>query len=154
MARSQRALLVEISAAYHRAGTLLELALEDAGLAQDYALYTLLGREGRQTPTQIAQALGYAMSTTVSHVNRLVARGDARRVRNARDGRSSFVELTEQGTRRWETSSSAWGDAIASVRRHLPLPDGEATAVVGSVGDALEAAIEDLLDAAAEGRAA
>jgi DNA-binding MarR family transcriptional regulator len=154
VATPPRALLVEISAAYHRAGTLLELALDDPALAHDYALYTLLGRSGRQTPTQIASALGYAMSTTVSRVNRLVARGDVRRVRNARDARSSYVELTEQGATRWNRSQDAWGEAIAIVRRHLPMADEEATALVGSVRDALEAAAEELLDAAAEGRAA
>jgi DNA-binding MarR family transcriptional regulator len=153
-AATPRTLLVEISAAYHRAGELLELALADSSLANDYALYTLLGHGGRQTPTQIASALGYPMSTTVSRVSRLVSRGHARRVRNARDARSSYVELTEEGAERWERSRVAWGDAIAVVRRHLPLPDEEATAVVGSVRDALEAAIEELLDAAAEGRAA
>ena len=149
-----RALLVEISAAYHRTGTLLELALGDPELAHDYALYGLLGRRGRQTPSQIATALGYAMSTTVSRVNRLVSRGDATRVRNPRDGRSSLVELTAQGRERWEDALEAWERAITTVRRHLPLTDEEATAVIGAVRDALEAAVEELLDAEAELRAA
>jgi DNA-binding MarR family transcriptional regulator len=150
----QRALLVELSAAYHRAGHLLELALGDDELAADYALYSLLARGGRMTPTRISDSLGYAMSTTVSRINRLVTRGHAERSRNPRDGRSSYVALTLEGMRRWEATREAWLGAIETVRRHLPMSDGEATEALGVVRDALEAAIEDLLERAAEERAA
>ena len=141
-----QALLVEISAAYHRTAALLELTLADEGLVADYALYSLLGHASRATPTELARALGYPMSTAVSRVNRMVERGDAARVRNPRDGRSAFVVLTTAGRRRWELSREGWGRALEAVRHHLPVADEEATAVVSAVRTALEAAIEQLLD--------
>jgi DNA-binding MarR family transcriptional regulator len=142
-----RALLIEVSAAYHRAGALLELALVDDELASDYALYSLLGH-GRATPTELSRALGVAMSTTVSRINRLVERGHAERTRHPRDGRSSYVSLTDEGTRRLEATKDAWVHASGAVRRHLPVSDQDATAAIAAVGDAIAAAIQDLLDEA------
>lgn len=147
MSSPPRALLIEVSAAYHRAGALLELALVDAELASDYALYSLLGH-GRATPTELSRALGVAMSTTVSRINRLVERGHAERTRHPRDGRSSYVSLTDEGARRLEATKDAWVHAIAAVRRHLPVSDQDATAAIAAVGDAIAAAIQDLLDEA------
>ena len=140
-----RALLVEVSAAYHRAATLLELALADDELASDYALYSLLARRGRATPTELSRALGVPMSTTVSRINRLVARGHAERTRNPRDGRSSYIRLTDEGRRRLEATSDAWTRALDAVRRHLPGSDEEATAAVAAVSDAIESAIDELV---------
>jgi DNA-binding MarR family transcriptional regulator len=153
MSSLPRALLIEVCAAYHRAGALLELALEDAELASDYPLYSLLGH-GRATPTELSRALGIAMSTTVSRINRLVERGHAERTRHPRDGRSSYVSLTDEGSRRLAATEDSWVSAIGAVRRHLPVSDQEATAVVAAVGAALEAAIEELRDEAYEERAA
>jgi DNA-binding MarR family transcriptional regulator len=143
-----RALLVEVSAAYHRTAALLELAVADNELAPDYALYSLLSRVPRSTPTELATALGVPMSTTVSRVNRLVDRGHAERSRNPRDGRSSYVSLTDEGRRRLEATAAGWERALAALRRNLPGTDEEATVAVAVVRDAIEAAIEELVEAA------
>ena len=153
MSSLPRALLIEVSAAYHRAAALLELALDDAEVRSDYALYSLLGH-GRATPTELSRALGIPMSTTVSRINRLVDRGHAARTRHPRDGRSSYVSLTDEGSRRLDATKESWIRAIGAVRRHLPVSDQEATAVVAAVGDALAAAIEELVDELYEERAA
>ena len=90
-----QALLVEISAAYHRTAALLELTLADEGLVADYALDSLLGHALAGDPNGACARLGYPMSTAVSRVNRMVERGDAERIRNPRDGRSAFVVAHE-----------------------------------------------------------
>jgi DNA-binding MarR family transcriptional regulator len=149
-----RALLVEVSAAYHGAAALIELAVPDEQLASDFALYSLLARAGRATPTELAQALGVPMSTTVSRINRLVARGHAQRTRNPRDGRSSYVGLTDEGAQRVDAAADAWADALQTLRRHLPGTDEEATAAVASVRDAIEAALDEIVERALDEDAA
>jgi DNA-binding MarR family transcriptional regulator len=147
MSTLPRALLVEVSAAYHRAAALLDLAVSDDELAADYALYSLLSRAPRWTPTELATVLGVPLSTTVSRVNRLVDRGHAERSRNPRDGRSSYVSLTDEGRRRLDATAAGWERALAALRRNLPGTDEEATVAVAVVRDAIDAAIRELVEA-------
>jgi DNA-binding MarR family transcriptional regulator len=72
----------------------------------------------------------------------MVTRGHAHRVANAEDGRSSLIELTDEGQAVHELARSQIGDAHGGLARHLrqPAPDVRDTLA------RLAASLQDALD--------
>jgi DNA-binding MarR family transcriptional regulator len=65
--------------------------------ATEYALTSWLAVQRRSTPSQLAQELGVAPTTLSAMIDRLVQKGQIRRVPHPDDGRSYLLELTRQG---------------------------------------------------------
>jgi DNA-binding MarR family transcriptional regulator len=94
----QLSLLFDILVVSVRAGQLLDRALKGTGLrATEFGIYSIVRRHRSATPTVIARMVGMPPSTLSSYLSMMVKRGHARRVTNARDARSSMIELTDAG---------------------------------------------------------
>jgi DNA-binding MarR family transcriptional regulator len=65
--------------------------------ASEYALTSWLPHTESATPTALSQELGLAPTTLSAMIDRLVQKGQVRRVRHPDDGRSYVLELTPQG---------------------------------------------------------
>lgn len=79
---------------------LLNGALAPSGLtADEFAVYSLLARQGPLTPTQLAVQMATPPTTTSSYISRFQRRGHVRRDPHPSDGRSYRVELTPAGRR-------------------------------------------------------
>lgn len=67
--------------------------------ATEYALTSWLGVQRKATPSELAQELGVAPTTLSAMIDRLVQKGQIRRVPHPDDGRSYLLELTPQGVK-------------------------------------------------------
>jgi DNA-binding MarR family transcriptional regulator len=105
----------------------------------------VLTHEGAVTPTELAEELGMARSTLISRVNRMIARGHARRMPNPADGRSSLITLTARGRRTLDKVRGPFREALDAVDTELTLPPCKVRAALAD----LMAAQNSVLDRAA-----
>ena len=79
-------------------GTLIVQVVEGSDVtATEYALTSWLAVQRRATPSQLSQELGVAPTTLSAMIDRLVQKGQIRRVPHPDDGRSYLLELTARG---------------------------------------------------------
>jgi DNA-binding MarR family transcriptional regulator len=79
-------------------GTLIQRVVEGSGITgSEYALTSWLNVIGEATPSKLAGDLGLSATTLSAMIERLVAKGEVRRVPKEGDGRSYLLELTPQG---------------------------------------------------------
>jgi MarR family transcriptional regulator, multiple antibiotic resistance protein MarR len=79
-------------------GTLIQRVVEGSGItASEYALTSWLNVIGQATPSRLADDLGMSATTLSAMIERLVAKGEVRRVPNAEDARSYLLDLTPKG---------------------------------------------------------
>jgi DNA-binding MarR family transcriptional regulator len=79
-------------------GTLIVQVVEGSEVtATEYALTSWLAVQRSATPSQLADELGLAPTTLSAMIDRLVQKGQIRRVPHPDDGRSYLLELTPQG---------------------------------------------------------
>jgi DNA-binding MarR family transcriptional regulator len=90
-------ILLQAFAVQQLAGNLLRAELGDTMAPPRFAFQSLLGVRGPMTPGELARVLGMAPTTVSSWINRLEGEGAVTRTRNAEDGRSVLVELTQLG---------------------------------------------------------
>lgn len=95
-------------------------------------------RDGRLTPSEVAAACGLSSGGTSNIVRRLATSGYLTREANEADGRSSWVQLTPEGTVLAGTIGASVDDGHARLLRRLP--DGLADELL----DALERTLEHL----------
>ncbi|MCT2594727.1 MarR family transcriptional regulator [Streptomyces sp. N2-109] len=98
-------------------------------------LHSLHQARGRLTPSELAAACRLSSGGTSNIVRRLAASGYLIREANSTDGRSSWVQLTEEGSRLAQTVT----DAVDAGHERLlqRLPDGLAEQLSRLLGDAL-----------------
>jgi DNA-binding MarR family transcriptional regulator len=135
---------VDLWSAAHLAERLVARELVVRGVeGEQLALLLLLSLAGTpRTQTSLARELGVPFTTLAHAAGRLVARGDAERVPNARDRRSHLVALTAQGEARAAAAGPALEAALAALA--TALPDGaEPTAGVDRIRMGLRSALAE-----------
>jgi DNA-binding MarR family transcriptional regulator len=87
--------------------------------ATEYALTSWLAVQHTATPSQLAHELGVVPTTLSAMIDRLVQKGQIRRVPNPDDGRSYFLELTPQGRATNIRNSRRLERVLAQLRAEL-----------------------------------
>lgn len=118
-----------------------ELALDGIDAA-DYALLSLIGVRGPVRLTAVAAELGLPLTTASDATRRLEQRGHARRRRNPSDGRSTLVELSEQGDVVWRSGWAALRRVDEQLEGRLAEP-ALIRAALEELGRAFQSALEN-----------
>ncbi|MFQ5904184.1 MAG: MarR family winged helix-turn-helix transcriptional regulator [Candidatus Binatia bacterium] len=93
-----------------------------------------LGRKGRCTMTELAKESGSALSSMTGVVDRLVAKGCVKRIRDEDDRRKVFVELNQKGQRVYQDLLE--GEMEMIIRMMDSLKPGEQDALLRVLGKA------------------
>ena len=110
--------------------------------APEFALTSWLAVVGGATPSGLSRDLGMAPTTLSAMIERLVRKGQVRRVRNPEDGRSYVLELTATGTATNRRNVARFAKAITALRANLETDEDELLAALRS----FEAALRKTLD--------
>lgn len=101
-------------------GALIEAVVEGSDVtASEYALTSWLPHTPTPTPTTLSQELGLAPTTLSAMIDRLVRKGQVRRVRHPGDGRSYVLELTPRGKGTNIRNSRRLERTLRELRSHL-----------------------------------
>jgi DNA-binding MarR family transcriptional regulator len=134
---AERSVLLELHNANQLVGALVSRRMLEAGVAPNlFAVLSLIDLHQPVTPTALATEGGYKPTTVRDMVNELVERGLVRRVENADDRRSHFLELTSEGER-----------LIDSAKPVLTAVEAELERELGTNLDSLRAPLAELLRA-------
>lgn len=87
--------------------------------APEYAVTSWVAVQRSATPSQLATELGLAPTTLSAMIDRLVQKGQIRRVPHPDDGRSYLLELTAQGRATNVRNSRRLERVIAQLREEL-----------------------------------
>jgi len=87
--------------------------------ATEYALTSWLAVQRKATPSQLSQELGVAPTTLSAMIDRLVQKGQIRRIAHPDDGRSYLLELTAQGQKTNTRNSRRLERVIVELRSEL-----------------------------------
>jgi DNA-binding MarR family transcriptional regulator len=87
--------------------------------ATEYALTSWIAVKRSATPSQLAYELGLAPTTLSAMIDRLVQKGQIRRVPHPDDGRSYLLELTPRGTKTNIRNSRRLGRVLAELQAEL-----------------------------------
>jgi DNA-binding MarR family transcriptional regulator len=135
---ADRSVLLELHNANQLVGALVSRRMLEAGVAPNlFAVLSLIALHQPVTPTALATEGGYKPTTVRDMVNELVERGLVRRIENADDRRSHFLEPTREGER-----------LIDSARPVLAAVQSELERELGKSLDALRGPLAELLRAA------
>ena len=90
----QRSLLLDLYAAFHKSGQIVDRAVAGTGIApEDFAFVSIVGGRQPVTPTAISKEFGLSLSTVLFRATRNVELGFVERVDNPDDGRSFLLRL-------------------------------------------------------------
>lgn len=134
---------LELHALDALAATLLRKAAPSA-IPYDYAAMSALGALEGATTTQIADVLGVPLTTASDRLNRLAARGFARRRPNPRDGRSAIFELTEEGRSAAREVAAPFSRLVDRIRERLDVPEEEIFDALAALDRAFRAELREL----------
>jgi DNA-binding MarR family transcriptional regulator len=109
--------------------------------AREYAVTSWLSIHQELTPSELAADLGMPPTTLSSMIDRLVRRGQIRRVPNPDDGRSYLLSLTAQGKATNARNAQRFQRVIARVRENLEADEDELLASLRVLEDALRKTI-------------
>jgi DNA-binding MarR family transcriptional regulator len=136
----ERSLLLDLYAAHHKSGQLVERAVEAVGTtAEDHAFVSIVAAREPVTPTEIAREFGLSLSTVLFRANRNVELGYVERVANPQDGRSFLLRLTPAGRRIWKRASKHLRRAVEALERRLPRTRAEIQQVLRELQEAVDA---------------
>ena len=135
-------LLLQPAVVFQLVGQLVEEVLEGSEVVGvEYQGASWLNVVGRATPSELAVDLGLRPTTLSSVIERLVRKGQVRRVANPEDGRSYLVELTRSGKATNARNSARFAKVIARVRANLELEEEELLAQLQVFEAALRASL-------------
>ncbi len=121
-----KSLLLELYAAFHKSGQLVDRACEGTGIApEDFAFVSIVGGHEPVTPTEISREFGLSLSTVLFRATRNVELGFVERVSNPHDRRSFLLRLTPAGRRAWERAGTRLRRAVDSLEQRLDRPAAE-----------------------------
>jgi DNA-binding MarR family transcriptional regulator len=147
--RMPRSLLLDVYAAYHKSGQLVEAALADTGItAEDFAFVSIVGGREPVTPTEISREFGLSLSTVLFRAGRNVDLGFVERVSNPQDRRSFLLRLTPSGRDAWHRGGTGLHRAVEALELRLERPAADIQEVLRELQAAFDAEV------AAEGRPA
>jgi DNA-binding MarR family transcriptional regulator len=115
-----RSLLLDVYAAYHKSGQVVEAAIQGTGIAaEDFAFVSIVVAREPVTPTEISREFGLSLSTVLFRVGRNVERGFVERISNPQDGRSFLLRLTPAGRDVWRRAASNLHRAVTALEARL-----------------------------------
>jgi DNA-binding MarR family transcriptional regulator len=115
-----RSVLLELHNANQLVGALVSRRMLEAGVSPNlFAVLSLIRLHQPVTPTALATEGGYRPTTVRDMVNEMIERGEVRRVENADDRRSHFLEITTEGERVLEAARPILASVEAELEREL-----------------------------------
>ncbi|MGH2934822.1 MAG: MarR family winged helix-turn-helix transcriptional regulator [Gaiellaceae bacterium] len=125
-------------------GRLIQRIVEGSGVTgPEYALTSWLNAVGSATPSDLADGLGMSATTLSAIIDRLVRKGEVRRVPNRDDGRSYLLEPTAQGKATNARNGARFMVEIDALRANLAGDPEEILASMRLLEDALRKTIAD-----------
>ena len=118
-------------------GLMQRIVGPSAVTGSEFAVTSCLDSIGSSTPTVLADVLGVSATTLSATIDRLVRKGQLRRVPNPDDGRSYVVELTEVGHATNQENFGRFRVEMQAVRAHLEGDADEILAAMRVLEDAL-----------------
>jgi DNA-binding MarR family transcriptional regulator len=139
MSAPECSLLLDLYAAHHKAGQLVERAVQRIGTtADDYAFISIVGGREPVTPTEISREFGLSLSTVLFRANRSAERGHVERVSNPQDGRSFLLRLTPAGRKIHDRAGRQLRRAVAALEERLDVPAAEIQQVLRALQSAVD----------------
>ena len=121
----ERSLLLDLYAAFHKSGQVVDLACAGTGIEpEDFAFVSIVGGREPVTPTAISREFGLSLSTVLFRATRNVELGFVERVTNPQDGRSFLLRLTPEGRRAWQRAGKNLRKAVDSLDKRLAAAGG------------------------------
>jgi DNA-binding MarR family transcriptional regulator len=119
-------------------GTVVQRVVEGSEVtAAEFAVTSWLNVVGSATPSALADQLGMSATTLSAMIERLVQKGQVRRVRHPEDGRSYLLELTRRGQATNTRNGARLATQLKALRANL---DGDPEEVLAAL-DLLEGAL-------------
>ena len=135
----ERSLLLDVYAAYHKSGQIVEAAVEGTGIGpEDFAFVSIVGIREPVTPTAISREFGHSLSTVLFRAARNVDHGFVERIENPDDGRSFLLRLTPAGRDVWFRAATNLRHAVAALEARLSRPTAEIQQVLRDLQDAFD----------------
>jgi DNA-binding MarR family transcriptional regulator len=101
-------------------GALIEAIVEGSEVtAREYAVTSWLNVVQSATPTQLAHDLAFAPTTLSAMIDRLVQKGQIRKVPNPEDGRSYVLEPTPRGKATNARNAKRYWQSMHAMLSHL-----------------------------------
>ena len=146
---SQRSLLLDLYAAFHKSGLVVDRACAGTGIEpEDFAFVSIVGGREPVTPTEISREFGLSLSTVLFRATRNVELGFVERVTNPQDGRSFLVRLTPKGQAAWQRAAKNLGRAVDSLDKRLARPATEIQQVLRELQAAFDQELAESEDPA------
>lgn len=143
--------LLDVWSVSRAASGLLNAALAPSGLSADeFAVYSLLARQGPLTPSELAEQMATAPTTISSYVSRFERRGHVRREPHQRDGRSYRIRLTPSGRRTHRSAAEMFLPVLQGVVEALGPAEPEVRAALGKLRASMDRVRANRADAEAE----
>jgi DNA-binding MarR family transcriptional regulator len=125
-------------------GTVIQQVVEGSEVtASEYAVTSWLNVVGSSTPGELAEQLGMSPTTLSAMIERLVRKGQVRRVRHPEDGRSYRLEPTARGKATNARNSDRLLVRLQSLRANLEGDPDDILDALGRLEDALRKTIEE-----------
>lgn len=139
-----RSLLLDVYAAYHKSGQVVEGAVQGTGIAaEDFAFVSIVGGREPVTPTEISREFGLSLSTVLFRAGRNVDLGFVERISNPQDGRSFLLRLTPAGRDVWHRAASNLHQAVIALEARLERPAAEIQQVLRELQAAFDAELAE-----------
>lgn len=146
---SQRSLLLDLYAAFHKSGLVVDRACAGTGIEpEDFVFVSIVGGREPVTPTEISREFGLSLSTVLFRATRNVELGFVERVTNPQDGRSFLVRLTPEGQAAWQRAAKNLGRAVDSLDKRLSRPTTEIQQVLRELQAAFDKELAESEDPA------
>jgi DNA-binding MarR family transcriptional regulator len=124
-------------------GAVIDEVVEGSAVTtSEYAVTSWLNVVGRATPTELSQTLGLSPTTLSAMIDRLVRKGQLRRVRHPEDGRSYVLEPTGAGKATNARNAKRFEQALTRLRGHLDGEPEEILEAMRRLEDALRKTLE------------
>ena len=118
-------------------GLMQRIVGPSAVTGSEFAVTSCLDSTGPATPSALADLLGVSATTLSATIDRLVRKGQLRRVPNPDDGRSYLIELTEDGHATNRENFARFAVEMKAVRANLEGDADEVLAAMRVLEDAL-----------------
>lgn len=118
--------LLQVFRTSHAVGGLMQHAVAGTGVSADeWAVLSVIGLRRSASPSELADVLRVPPTSVSRYVARLTQAGLVRRGPNPSDGRSSLLELTEDGREKVETIAPRFRGIVAELRAHVAVDEIE-----------------------------
>jgi DNA-binding MarR family transcriptional regulator len=135
----ERSLLLDLYAAFHKSGQVVDLAVEGTGIGpEDFAFVSIVGGREPVTPTAISKEFGLSLSTVLFRAQRNVDLGFVERVDNPQDGRSFLLRLTPAGREARHRAGKNLRRAVDSLEARFARPAAEIQQVLRELQEAFD----------------